>query len=211
MGRRRYRLRFSKRGNLCFIGHRDLLRAMERLLRRAELPVAKSEGFHPKPRVSYLSALPLGFSSTDESMELILEEDMPAEELLTRLNASSVPGLEFLRVVPLDSTTPKQRALSFSYQMQIPDAMRAGLLEKIDAFLRAESVEVVKANGKSIDARPPVLKLELNGSVLELELAAQTGPEAGVREILVALGLDESLFRTIFPERVKSTIEDEER
>ena len=90
MVRRRYRLRFSKRGNLRFIGHRDLLRAVERVLRRARLPVAMSQGFHPKPRVSYLSALPLGFSSDDEAMELILDEELSPDDLLARLNASSV-------------------------------------------------------------------------------------------------------------------------
>ena len=79
---------------------------MERILRRAELPVAKSQGFHPKPRVSYLSALPLGFSSDDEAMKLILEEDWPSETLLSRLNNASVDGLEFLRAVPLEEGAP---------------------------------------------------------------------------------------------------------
>ena len=202
MVRRRYRLRFCKRGNLCFIGHRDLLRAMERILRRAELPVAKSQGFHPKPRVSYLSALPLGFSSDD---------DWPSETLLSRLNNASVDGLEFLRAVPLEEGAPKQQALAFSYVMTVPEELAADVREKIAAFLAADSYEVEKSNGKLIDARPPVKALSLEGSTLRLVLAAQTGPEAGVREILVCLGLADRLFRSIFPNRDRCYIVDEEQ
>ena len=93
MVRQRYRLRFAKKGNLCFIGHRDLLRTIERLICRAKAPVAMSQGFHPKPRVSYLSALPLGFSSDDEAMEIILDEALAPEELLERFNSASVDAL----------------------------------------------------------------------------------------------------------------------
>ncbi|MBQ9874546.1 MAG: DUF2344 domain-containing protein [Thermoguttaceae bacterium] len=209
MVRRRYRLRFSKRGNLRFIGHRDLLRAIERLLRRASLPVAKSQGFHPKPRTSYLSALPLGFSSDDEAMELILEDDLPPENLLERLNAVSVDGLEFLKAVPLEDGAPKQQPLAFAYDATVPEALLAGLREKIDSFMSAKSVEVVKPNGKPVEARAPVLELTLEGTELRVLLAAQSGPEAGLREILACLGLEKELFRTIFPNRTRSFIEDE--
>ncbi len=209
MARRRYRLRFSKRGNLRFIGHRDLMRAMERLMRRAELPIAKSQGFHPKPRVSYLSALPLGFSSDDEAMELILEEDWLPEVLLQKLNDASVEGLEFLRAVPLEEGAPKQQALAFSYEATVPEELVDELTGKISDFMSAESVEVVKANGKTVDARAPVKELALDGSTLRFVLSAQSGPEAGAREIFALLGLDSLLFRTIFPNRNRTYIADE--
>ncbi len=169
-----------------------------------------SQGFHPKPRVSYLSALPLGFSSDDEAMELILDEDLAPEELLDRLNAASVEGLRFVRAVPLADKAPKQQAYSFSYDMIYPTERRADVAERIAAFLAAESVELVKANGKTVEARQVVDDLRLDGdSVLRMTIASQSGPEAGVREILGYLGLDEFLFRSIFPNRNKSTIEDE--
>ncbi len=207
--RQRYRLRFVKQGNLCFIGHRDLLRAIERLLRRARLPVAFSQGFHPKPRVSYLSALPLGFSSDDEAMELILEEKLSCEELLTRLNSVSVAGLRFFRAVFLEDGRPKQQAYAFSYDMTIPAELRDDVARRVEEFLAADSVEVVKANGKTVDARPVVLELRLEDATLFMTIAAQSGPEAGVREILEYLNLGSQLFRSIFPNRNKSTIVDE--
>ena len=182
---------------------------MERIMRRAELPLAKSQGFHPKPRVSYLSALPLGFSSDDEAMELILEEGWPSEVLLQKLNDSSVEGLDFLRAVPLEEGAPKQQAHAFSYDMTVPEELAEGLDRKIADFMSAQTVEVVKANGKPVDARAPVKELALDGSTLRLVLSAQSGPEAGAREILACLGLDEALFRTIFPNRNRTYIVDE--
>ena len=206
MVRRRYRLRFRKKGNLCFIGHRDLLRAMERLLRRADLPVAKSQGFHPKPKVSYISALPLGFASDDEAMELVLDEDWAPETLLERMNAASVPGLEFWQATPLDDKAPKAQAAAFEYKMAVPESKREATRAKIAEFLAATSVEVVKSNGKTVDARPAVLEMTLDGETLRMKIAAQDGPEAGVREILSVLELDGELFRSIFPNRTATLV-----
>ena len=206
MVRRRYRLRFRKKGNLCFIGHRDLLRAMERLLRRADLPVAKSQGFHPKPKVSYISALPLGFASDDEAMELVLDEDWAPETLLERMNAASVPGLEFWQATPLDDKAPKAQAAAFEYEMAVPESKREAASAKIAEFLSATSVEVVKANGKMVDARPAVLAMTLDGETLRMKIAAQDGPEAGVREILSVLELDGELYRSIFPNRTATLV-----
>lgn len=206
MVRRRYRLRFRKKGNLCFIGHRDLLRAMERLLRRADLPVAKSQGFHPKPKVSYISALPLGFASDDEAMELILDEDWAPETLLDRMNAASVPGLEFWQATPLDDKAPKAQAAAFEYEMAVQESMREATRAKIAEFLAATSVEVVKSNGKTVDARPAVLETTLDDGTLRMKIAAQDGPEAGVREILSVLELDGELFRSIFPNRTATLV-----
>ncbi len=186
-----------------------MLRAIERLLRRAKLPVAFSQGFHPKPRVSYLSALPLGFSSDDEAMELILEEKLSCEELLTRLNSVSVPGLRFTRAVFLEEGGPKQQAFAFCYDMTIPSELRDEVARRVEEFLAADSVEVVKANGKTVEARPVVLDLRLDGSTLFMTIAAQSGPEAGVREILDYLNLGSQVFRTIFPNRNRSIVVDE--
>jgi len=62
----RYRIRFAKAGLLRWISHRDLASLWERLLRRAALKLSMTEGFHPKPRVAFPSALALGVESQDD-------------------------------------------------------------------------------------------------------------------------------------------------
>ena len=92
MVRQRVRMRFCKQGDLRLIGHRDLMRCLERLFRRAGLPLAMSQGFHPKPRMTFPSALALGIEGVDEVLELELTESPPAEELLQRLTPHAPPG-----------------------------------------------------------------------------------------------------------------------
>ena len=70
MIRHRIRVRFEKSGTLRYIGHRDLMRLLERLFRRAGVVPAMSEGFHPKPRVSFPLALAVGIEGRAELFEL---------------------------------------------------------------------------------------------------------------------------------------------
>ena len=91
----RVRLRFSKCGDLRWIGHRDLIRLMERLFRRAQLKLSMSQGFHPKPRMSYASALAVGIEGLEEVLQLELSEEMALDTLLERLQEQSPDGLEW--------------------------------------------------------------------------------------------------------------------
>ena len=97
MVRLRVRLRFSKQGDLRLIGHRDLMRCLERLFRRAGLALSFSEGFHPKPRMTFPLALAVGIEGVDEVMELELAETTTADELLRRFTPHAPPGLVFRR------------------------------------------------------------------------------------------------------------------
>ncbi len=77
----RTRIRFAKQGDLRFASHRDLLRVMERLFRRADVAVRQSEGFHPKPRFMFPSALGLGITGSDEVFDVDLDRSWPPREL----------------------------------------------------------------------------------------------------------------------------------
>ncbi|HEX2954476.1 MAG TPA: TIGR03936 family radical SAM-associated protein [Bacillota bacterium] len=93
-----YRIRYEKRGALRYISHLDLMRTFERAFRRAELPVAFTEGFHPHPRVGLGPALPLGVESTAEYLDLSLTGDIDPMSLQSRLNQSLPPNLHVTQV-----------------------------------------------------------------------------------------------------------------
>lgn len=80
------RLRYTKRGAARFTSHRDFGRALERALRRAEVPMAYSSGFSPHPRISYANASPTGAASEAEYVELGLSEQCSPERLAEALN-----------------------------------------------------------------------------------------------------------------------------
>ena len=205
MVRERIRIRFSKTGNLCFIGHRDLLTTLERLFRRARLPIAMSEGFRPKLRMSSPSALPLGVAGENEVLELEFSEPTDPDSLLITLNKCAVDGLLFKSARLMDAGEKKAFLCSSVYELVVPAEFRAEVARCIDSLLDASTFPVVKTNGKTVDLRPSVLSLAIDTEtgVLTTELRSESGPEAGVRELLGALQLGDQMFKTIFPVRKK--------
>ena len=103
----RYRIRFAKTDLLRWISHRDLARLWERLLRRARLELSMTEGFHPKPRVSFPSALALGIEGLDEVVEIDLAEEISVSDLLQRLSEDNQPGLRIRSVGRVPRGSPK--------------------------------------------------------------------------------------------------------
>jgi radical SAM family uncharacterized protein/radical SAM-linked protein len=93
-----YRIRFAKVGRAAFLGHLDLVRLLSRSFRRADLPIAVTRGFSPKPRISFGPALGLGIPSLGELMDVDLEHvdgvELAAIEVRDRLAAVCPPGIE---------------------------------------------------------------------------------------------------------------------
>ena len=119
--RLRYRVRFAKTGLLRWTSHRDLARLWERLVRRAQLKLSMTEGFHPKPRIGFPSALALGISGQNEVVELDLAERLTAPELLQRLSKDKQPGLEIKSVQLMPEGSGKAKLLRTDYAISLPD------------------------------------------------------------------------------------------
>src|SRR5260221_11475364 len=106
MVRRQVRIRFCKHGDLRLLGHRDLARAWERVFRRAGVDLRMSEGFHPKPRLSFPSALAVGVSGADEVLEAELTCPWPTDEVAAALARCAPAGLTVTTVELLPTGTP---------------------------------------------------------------------------------------------------------
>jgi radical SAM-linked protein len=103
---RRYRLRYTKLGQAAYLAHLDLVRHLPRIFRRAGLDIAYSHGFHPKPGLCFGPALGLGMSSLGELLDVKLSDELTPAELLHRLNAVSLTGIEFLAAAALQESEP---------------------------------------------------------------------------------------------------------
>ena len=172
MVRLRVRIRFCKQGDLRFIGHRDLMRCLERLFRRAGLALSFSQGFHPKPRMTFPLALAVGIEGVDEVMEVELAESYTAEELLRRLSPQAPPGLVFRTVEVLpDGGRKAQVAKRSPTRLPIPAPCRAALGQRIERLLAAASWPIERhARRAPIDLRPLVCELALREGVLRMRL-----------------------------------------
>lgn len=102
-GRRRYRLTFAKLWRMRLVGHRDLMRAVTRALLRAGIPLAYTQGFHPRPRVSYGRALPLGVGATGLTLEFECTASLDPEQSLVRLRKVCPPGIKPWRLEPVEA------------------------------------------------------------------------------------------------------------
>jgi len=121
-------VRWRKLGHSCLLGHLDTQRHMLLTLRRAGVKLAYTQGFHPRPRIVFPPALPLGYLALDEWMDVALEELCPTADLLEQLNALSLPDFEFLELgvlLPPQQPVDLAQPANVSYVVAFADQQQA--------------------------------------------------------------------------------------
>jgi radical SAM-linked protein len=184
-----------------FTSHLDLHRTLERTIRRARLPLAYSQGFNPRPRINLASALPLGYTSEAEIMDIWLEDPIAPERLLEALQAASPPGLAVNEVSEVDTKMPalQTQVVSSEYKVTpIPEEIREELLKKIADVLETEHI-IRERRNKTYDLRPLIEDLHVaeegtGGLYLEMQLANREGATGRPDEVSLALELDPTTF-----------------
>ncbi len=108
----RVRVRFEKTGSTRFLGHLDVMRYFQKAFRRAELPIAFSEGYHPHPLLSFAQPLSLSFTGNGEYFDMELREYVDAENIYKRLNAVMCEDLNVNRVTVLPDYKPNEKKIT---------------------------------------------------------------------------------------------------
>jgi radical SAM-linked protein len=190
----RARITFTKQGALRYTGHLDLHRLWERAMRRAELPISYSQGFHPQPKISIAAALPLGFSSLGEVLDVRLNEEIPTGEIASRLKDNLPPDIQVTRVESVDERSPalQTQVVSATYDVHLTEPVdESELKRKVDELILSASLPRER-RGKFYDLRPLVEVLtvvtEADGQVwLQMTLAARDGATGRPEEVLNVL------------------------
>ena len=159
----RVRLRYAKRGRLRFTSHRDIARAFERALRRAQVPMAYSAGFSPHPKISWVGAAPTGVASEAEYVEIGLAERVDLEVLRAGLDESLPLGIDVVEAVeaPAGTSLPDRIEASL-WTVRLPGVPPDDAARAVEAFLAATSVVVERLtkNGvRQMDARAAVVSM----------------------------------------------------
>lgn len=156
------RLFFNKYEEMKYISHLDLLRFMDRILRKSGIPVKYSQGFHPRPKISLGNPISLGTDAFNEAMDIELREDMTNEELFKRLNNKCVIGFEFTKVMDIDGKTSiAEEYKEMKFEIQGPGSS----LEKIENLLGQDEIILTKEKkGKieSKDLKPRIKNYEID-------------------------------------------------
>jgi radical SAM-linked protein len=133
--------RFTKGEVVRFVSHLDLMRCFERAMRRGEFPVGYTQGFNPRPRMSFASALAVGATSEWELGQV--ELDAPREEadlgaLIDSLNAQLPPGLRIEEAwsVPLEKRSPYMQPTAAAYRLGLAGE---DVSSRVELFLRQEA------------------------------------------------------------------------
>ncbi len=204
------RLRYAKEGRAIALSHLETMHALLRALRRSALPVSYSQGFNPRPRVSFGPACPVGIESETEFIDLELAELLTPEAIRAAV-APELPGMLPLREVQVvDKTAPglaaDLRAVRYRVEFDVPEG--EDLARRVQDFLAQEKVEStrVKAEGKNrgrvrvIDLREVVLSLCCDGPrAVVFELRGGQEGSAKPMEVLRAA------FPGISPSRIVKT------
>ncbi len=199
------RLRYTKLGKVRWISHRDVARALERAFRIAQLPLAFSEGFSPRPRVSFGLALSTGHESESEYLDLVFSEAVDLDALASRLNSGLPEGIDVVGAVALADRAPALQEAVTCVEWRVDVARGdltevdpARLREEIDAGLaRPALVATRHRKGREVveDVRPVIRRITVCGgpstaglpTVVEMEMSTQPrGAKPG--EVLAAIG-----------------------
>ena len=187
----RIQITFSKQGALRYTGHLDLHKLWERAARRAELPLAYSQGFHPQPKMNLAAALPLGFSSRCEVLDLRLEREIVLDGLVERLNSTLPPGIQVLSVEQVEERAPalQTQVVSAEYEVRmIESGFGEDLKRRIGSVMASDSIVRIR-RGKEYDLRPLIEALDFGDDRIVMRLAAREGATGRPEEVLDVLGI----------------------
>lgn len=177
------------------------MRCLERTLRRAELPVAHTQGFNPRPKATFALALALGIEAKHEILDLEFTGSVDPADALSRLQAESPTGFDFLSAEALPTGPGSARAArvtSATFRLAIPEDRRELARAAVADLLSRESRPYTRHRPDrtvEVDLRPFLLSAALATESGDLEFRLKIIAEGSARpeEVIDALGLKDLL------------------
>jgi len=143
----RYRIKYSKSGTARFLSHLEITRVFSRAMRRAELPLRFSAGFHPMPKITFHSALPVGLESEEEWCDIQLLHNLSAENIFESCVQLFPEGINLLGItsIPLKNKTVPVTIRSYRITLptHTPDAPNPEhMLRLLEKFSNCDSMQI---------------------------------------------------------------------
>lgn len=183
----RYLIKYTKESEVKFIAHLDLMRTIQKTVRRAQLPASYSKGFNPHLALSIAQPLSVGVYSSGEYADLVLTEEVDEQEIVDRLNAKSAMGIRFLtatKIVNIENEKKLPQAMALidacSYVIKVKYNNTEKLEEEINNLLAEEewvTIKKSKRGEREVDIKSLVYQFEfkVEDGVLEIHTLIQSG------------------------------------
>lgn len=208
----RYLVKYTKEGEIKFISHLDLMRTIQRVIRRAKLPIEYSKGFNPHMSLSIAQPLSVGVYSCGEYLDVVFTEELKEEEIIDSLNKHTVGGVKFLNavkvIVPENKKVPQGMALIDGAKYIIKLKLKEGKtinFDSIKEFPHWNMLKKTKSGEKEVDIRSLVKSIE--GTIKDDRLVVETVISCGSRENLSASLLSD-FIKSFFEEIDKEAFVD---
>ena len=193
--KQRLRVTYTRDETLKYIGHLDTARAWQRILRRAGLPLAYSEGFNQQPKITFAAALPHGCTSDHEVMDMVLERVCDLNDITANLKRALPASmlLASIEEVPLRDAALQMQVLASEYTVLIEGADVIELVSnRIQRLLEAREV-VRDRRGKPYNLRPLIQALTLERRDVDhalIRMRLQTTEQGNARPDVVLGALE---------------------
>lgn len=184
------RIKFRKYGVMKFIGHLDIMRFFQKVMRRADVPIAFTGGFSPHMIMSFANPLGVGITSDGEYFDIELAEEIDMKAAVDRMNQVMVEGIDVVNMVPI-SDSKKETGMSIVAAADYISSLKNGSFpegwkEQVVKFMEQSEILIVKKTKKSekeVDIKPMIYKLEVEKDSIYMRVA--TGSVENLKPELV--------------------------
>uniref|UniRef100_A0A7C4MMX9 TIGR03960 family B12-binding radical SAM protein n=1 Tax=Desulfatirhabdium butyrativorans TaxID=340467 RepID=A0A7C4MMX9_9BACT len=192
-------LRYTKTGSARFLGHLEVYNLFCRAFRRSGVSVEFSEGFHPKPKLSFDEALPIGLASMCETFRASVDADTDCNTLVERLNHALIEGIRIIGCEPAIPASKGQKTQSNGATYRVTLFRNGFHREALVRFEQADTFEITRTNRKGITRR-----IDLKQIVPEIRLLSDTSCEMRLLHAQDAVLRPADVLRAVwqFPEEV---------
>jgi len=214
------RVKFTKESYLKYISHLDLMRLFNRSFRRANIPIKYTEGFNPQPKFSIANPLALGIESVSEYMDIELEEEMPVEDFIVKMNAVLPGEIRILEGEYIEEEKSLSSLVEMShYEITFfyDELEEADINELISKWLQEENIivkRIRRKRGKIVEKeqniRPLIGNIIVNsqlpihkGQLVELNCLLKAGDRGNLKPTDFVEAMDKELNLNIDPDTVE--------
>lgn len=174
------RVKFAKEGAMKFIGHLDIMRYFQKAIRRAEIPIAYSEGFSPHMIMSFAAPLGVGVTSTGEYFDMEITKAVPSKVMVKQFNDTMAEGMKVLSVreVPEGKANVCMAlvaAADYTVHFRPGKEPSCPWEEKVEEFFSQESIVIMrktKRSEKETDIRPWIYNMEVRDHGIFMQLSS---------------------------------------
>jgi len=192
------RIKFRKYGVMKFIGHLDIMRYFQKVMRRADIPIAFTQGFSPHMIMSFAQPLGVGVTSDAEYFDIELTEPIASKRAIEQMNQANVEGIEIVSFVeiPDDKKCSGMTIVAAAeYAVSLLESNKSSDItcditdawkEKIAAFMAQPEIRILKQTKRSekeVDIKPMIYDMEVCDNRICMFLA--TGSEQNLKPDLV--------------------------